>query len=77
MKKLIFMLFTMATFSFATSCDSPAEERADVVEEAEDVVDERAEGDLNDVAEERGELREEMQEYNEAVAEEVDTTVVE
>ena len=76
MKKPMFMLFALATFSFATSCDSPAEERADVVEEAEEVAEERAEGDIDDVAEEREELGEEMQEYNKEVTGDTGTTAV-
>lgn len=75
MRKVLYMLIAGGVLTFS-SCDSPAEERADVVNEAEDLADERAEGDVGDVVEERRELNEEMGEYNEEVAEEVDTTII-
>ncbi|RIJ37281.1 hypothetical protein [Pontibacter oryzae] len=77
MKKVIFMLFAMGAFTFATSCDSPASEREDVIEESQDLADERAEGDADDIAEERRELGEEVDEYQEELQEADTTTVIE
>lgn len=77
MKKLIFMLFAMGSFTFATSCDSPASEREDVIEESQDLADERAEGDVDDIAEERRELEEERGEYQEEIQEADTNTVIE
>ncbi|RDV14101.1 hypothetical protein DXT99_16165 [Pontibacter diazotrophicus] len=75
MRKVLYLLMAGGFLTFG-SCNSPAEEREDVIEESEDLTEAREEGDREDIVEERRELKEEMEEYNEAVAEEADTTII-